>query len=165
MKNQCQTFATSLLDHVRSSYELETLLNYSHDSDIVWESGDRQTLDRLELAIKFTQKDVKKTQLNSYNGLSSTTVFDWEILWQFVAHANVQQLLGAIWYQGLPGFRRRSPLGQMVETLKIACQFPIYSMLYMLAPTSEKGKFIKKPFVKFICHSASYLFFLCNFQL
>ena len=80
---------------------------------------------------------------------------------QFVAHPNVQQLLGAIWYQGLPGFRRRSPIGQIVETLKIAMQFPIYSMLYMIAPTTEKGKFIKKPFVKFICHSASYLFFLC----
>lgn len=84
------------------------------------------------------------------------------VLWQFVAHPNVQQLLGAIWYHGLPGFRRRSPLGQIMETLKIAVQFPIHSMLYMIAPTSEKGKFIKKPFVKFICHSASYLFFLCK---
>ncbi|EFX85740.1 hypothetical protein DAPPUDRAFT_309057 [Daphnia pulex] len=135
LEEQCQKFSTSLLDHVRSSYELETLLNYSHDSEEVWEPGDRQTLDRLELAIKYTQKD-------------------------FVAHANVQQLLGAIWYQGLPGFRRRSAIGQIVETLKIAAKFPIYSMLYMIAPTSEKGKFIKKPFVKFICHSASYLFFL-----
>ena len=79
-----------------------------------------------------------------------------------MAHANVQQLLGAIWYQGLPGFRRRSAIGQMVETGKIAAKFPIYSMLYMIAPMSQKGKFIKKPFVKFICHSASYLFFLCN---
>ncbi|XP_032795125.2 transient receptor potential protein [Daphnia magna] len=135
LEEQCQKFATSLLDHVRSSYELETLLNYSHDSEDVWEPGERQTLDRLELAIKYTQKD-------------------------FVAHANVQQLLGAIWYQGLPGFRRRSPFGQIVETIKIAAKFPIYSMLYMIAPTSVKGSFIKKPFVKFICHSASYLFFL-----
>lgn len=79
-----------------------------------------------------------------------------------MAHANVQQLLGAIWYQGLPGFRRRSAIGQVVETVKIATKFPIYSMLYMIAPMSQKGKFIKKPFVKFICHSASYLFFLCN---
>ncbi|XP_057378042.1 transient receptor potential protein-like [Daphnia carinata] len=135
LEQQCQKFATSLLDHVRSSYELETLLNYSHDSEDVWEPGERQTLDRLELAIKYTQKD-------------------------FVAHANVQQLLGAIWYQGLPGFRRRSALGQIIDTIKIAAKFPIYSMLYMIAPASDKGSFIKKPFVKFICHSASYLFFL-----
>lgn len=58
LEEQCQKFATSLLDHVRSSYELETLLNYSHDSEDVWEPGERQTLDRLELAIKYTQKDV-----------------------------------------------------------------------------------------------------------
>lgn len=59
LKEQCQTFATSLLDHVRTSYELETLLNYSIDSDEVWQAGDRQTLERLELAIKYTQKDVR----------------------------------------------------------------------------------------------------------
>ena len=82
---------------------------------------------------------------------------------QFVAHPNVQQLLGTIWYQGLPGFRRRSMLGQLVQTLKIAIQFPLHSMFYMLAPTSVRGAFIKLPFVKFICHTASYLFFLCTF--
>ena len=53
-----QTFATSLLDYARSSYELETLLNYSPDAETIWEPGDRQTLARLEMAIKFTQKDV-----------------------------------------------------------------------------------------------------------
>jgi hypothetical protein len=30
----------------------------------------------------------------------------------------------------------------------------------MLAPGSELGQFMKKPFVKFITHSASYAFFL-----
>lgn len=64
LKDQCQKFATSLLDHVRSSHELETLLNYSHDAEEVWEAGDRQTLDRLELAIKYTQKDVLKQGSN-----------------------------------------------------------------------------------------------------
>ena len=82
---------------------------------------------------------------------------------QFVAHPNVQQLLGTIWYQGLPGFRRRNIVGQLVETSKIAAKFPILSMIYMVAPNSDTGQFIKKPFVKFICHSASYLFFLCTY--
>ena len=59
LKEQVQTFATSLVEHVRSSYELETLLNYSNDSEDIWEPGDRQTLERLELAIKYTQKDVR----------------------------------------------------------------------------------------------------------
>lgn len=33
----------------------------------------------------------------------------------------------------------------------------------MLAPNSEIGKFMKKPFVKFITHSASYAFFLSKY--
>lgn len=32
--------------------------------------------------------------------------------------------------------------------------------IYLLAPKSALGRFIKKPFIKFICHTASYLTFL-----
>lgn len=131
----CQNFATSLLDHARTSYELEIMLNYNPMDGDNWDPGERQTLERLKVAIKYKQK-------------------------MFVAHPNVQQLLAAIWYEGLPGFRRRSVIGQLFQVTKIAASFPLYSMIYMLAPSSETGKFMKKPFVKFICHSASYAFFL-----
>lgn len=47
MQKQCQTFATALLDHVRSSYELEVMLNYSTDAKEIWEPGDRQGLSKL----------------------------------------------------------------------------------------------------------------------
>ena len=79
---------------------------------------------------------------------------------QFVAHPNVQQLLAAIWYDGLPGFRRKSMIGQFIEIGKLGAMFPVYSTIYMLSPTSPMGLFMKKPFVKFICHSSSYAFFL-----
>ncbi|XP_066598089.1 transient receptor potential protein [Prorops nasuta] len=134
MRELTQTFATSLLDHARTSYELEIMLNYNPTGEN-WEPGERQTLDRLKLAIKYKQK-------------------------QFVAHPNVQQLLAAIWYDGLPGFRRKSMIGQLVEVGKLGAMFPVYSSIYMVSPTSQMGLFMKKPFVKFICHSASYAFFL-----
>ncbi|XP_075234535.1 transient receptor potential [Lycorma delicatula] len=134
MKGLVQTFATSLLDHVRTSNELEIMLNYSDTADI-WEPGQKQTLERLKLAIKYKQK-------------------------MFVAHPNVQQLLAAIWYEGLPGFRRKSMPLQLVEVGKIGAMFPVYSSIYMMSPNSKMGLFIKKPFVKFIMHSASYAFFL-----
>ncbi|XP_063989103.1 transient receptor potential protein [Diachasmimorpha longicaudata] len=134
LKEQCQEFATSLLDHARTSHELELMLNYNPTGEN-WEPGERQTLDRLKLAIKYKQK-------------------------QFVAHPNVQQLLGAIWYDGLPGFRRLSMIGQLVKVAKLGAMFPVYSTIYMLSPTSKMGLFMKKPFVKFICHSSSYAFFL-----
>ena len=79
-------FATDLLDHARTSYELEIMLNYDADGD-VWDPGETQTLERLKLALKFKQK-------------------------QFVAHPSVQQLLATIWYEGLPGWRRLNFVGQ-----------------------------------------------------
>ncbi|XP_011500907.1 PREDICTED: transient receptor potential protein [Ceratosolen solmsi marchali] len=134
MRENVQVFATSLLDHARTSHELEVMLNYNPTGEN-WEPGERQTLERLKLAIKYKQK-------------------------QFVAHPNVQQLLAAIWYDGLPGFRRLSMIGQLIEVAKLGAQFPVYSTIYMLAPNSTKALFMKKPFVKFICHSSSYAVFL-----
>lgn len=57
MREQVQTFATSLLDHARTSYELEVMLNYNPTGDN-WEPGERQTLERLKLGIKYKQKQV-----------------------------------------------------------------------------------------------------------
>ncbi|GLH08835.1 Transient receptor potential protein [Gryllus bimaculatus] len=134
MSARCQDFATSLLDHVRTSLELEVLLNHCPDGD-PWQPGERQTLERLKLAIKYKQK-------------------------KFVAHHNVQQLLAAIWYEGLPGFRRKGMAKQLFEVAKLGSMFPVYSAIYMFAPNSRMGQFMKKPFVKFIIHSSSYAFFL-----
>lgn len=58
MRNQVQAFATALLDHARTSNELELMLNYDPDGTI-WVSGERQTLERLKLAIKYKQKAVR----------------------------------------------------------------------------------------------------------
>nr|CAB02410.1 Trp protein [Calliphora vicina] len=136
MRHGVQEFVTSLLDHARTSTELEVMLNFNHEaSNDIWTPGQRQTLERLKLAIKYKQKT-------------------------FVAHPNVQQLLAAIWYEGLPGFRRKKSSQQILEVIKLGCMFPINSMNYLMAPESDAGKFMRKPFVKFITHSCSYMFFL-----
>ena len=49
---------------------------------------------------------------------------------------------------------------QALELVRLGLMFPIYCIAYMLAPTSSSGVFMKNPFVKFICHSASFLCFL-----
>ncbi|XP_045125092.1 transient receptor potential-gamma protein-like isoform X16 [Portunus trituberculatus] len=135
LRKQCQDFATALLDHTRSSYELEVLLN--HDpSGPPHEHGERMHLNRLKMAIKLKQK-------------------------KFVAHPNVQQLLASIWYEGLPGFRRKNMALQALEIVKIGLLFPFFSIIYILAPHTSLGQTMRKPFIKFICHSASYLTFLC----
>ncbi|XP_065212607.1 transient receptor potential protein-like [Planococcus citri] len=134
MRHTVQTFATALLDHARTSSELEIMLNYDPEGD-PWEPNDRQTLARLKLAIKYKLK-------------------------MFVAHPNVQQLLASIWYEGLPGFRRKNMFYQLLGVLQIAFSFVPHSIAYMICPSSSYGGFLRKPFVKFICHSASYGFFL-----
>ena len=97
--------------------------------------GEFQTLERLKLAIEYNQK-------------------------HFVTHPSVQQLLAAIWYEGLPGFRRMHVARQCVTVAKHACLFPVYSSAYLVARVSSWGQFAKKPFVKFISNAASYMFFL-----
>ncbi|XP_050500315.1 transient receptor potential-gamma protein isoform X1 [Diabrotica virgifera virgifera] len=134
LRKQCQDFATALLDHTRSSYELEVLLNHDPTGP-AFEHGDRMHLNRLKLAIKLRQK-------------------------KFVAHSNVQQLLASLWYEGLPGFRRKNMVLQALEIVRIGILFPVFSMAYIVAPHSVVGQTMRKPFIKFICHSASYFLFL-----
>lgn len=63
LRQQCQEFATSLLDHTRTSKELEIMLNYNPWDLDCWEPGERQTLGRLKLAIQYKQKMVTFTML------------------------------------------------------------------------------------------------------
>ena len=88
----------------------------------------------------------------------------WYLL-QFVAHPHCQQLLASIWYDGLPGFRRQHIAYKMFMTFTIGILSPIWAMLYILAPKSTFGNLMRKPFIKFIVHSASYCAFLCEYLL
>ncbi|VEN51116.1 unnamed protein product, partial [Callosobruchus maculatus] len=79
---------------------------------------------------------------------------------QFVAHPNIQQLLAALWYEGVPGFRRKTAKDKIMIIVRVAVLFPFYCMLYMLAPETKSGKLMRKPFMKFLIHASSYLFFV-----
>ncbi|CAH6779058.1 Trpc4 [Phodopus roborovskii] len=78
----------------------------------------------------------------------------------FVAQPNCQQLLASRWYDEFPGWRRRHWAVKMVTCFIIGLLFPVFSVCYLIAPKSPLGLFIRKPFIKFICHTASYLTFL-----
>ncbi|XP_013421841.2 transient receptor potential-gamma protein isoform X1 [Lingula anatina] len=133
---QCQDFAVDLLDQTRGSHELEIVLNHDSSGAVPHDSSpDRMKLSRLKLAIKYKQK-------------------------KFVAHSNCQQLLASLWYEGLPGFRRRHIAFKVIMTSVIGMLFPLWSLIYIMVPKSSLGKLLRKPFVKFICHSSSYFTFL-----
>ncbi|XP_040069320.1 transient-receptor-potential-like protein isoform X1 [Ixodes scapularis] len=134
LQRQCQEFATSLLDHIRTSAELACIMN--HDMRIRdVEEDDVLSMARLELAIEHQQK-------------------------KFVAHPNVQQQMSSLWYDGVPGFRRKHIVGQCLQIIKIGAVFPYYSFMYIFFPRSRAGKAAKRPFVKFVANAFSYLIFL-----
>uniref|UniRef100_A0A4W5NMK2 Transient receptor potential cation channel subfamily C member 5 n=1 Tax=Hucho hucho TaxID=62062 RepID=A0A4W5NMK2_9TELE len=135
LSQQCKLFAKDLLDQARSSRELETILNHRDDLSEELDPQDCRDLAKLKLAIKYHQKE-------------------------FVSQPNCQQLLATLWYDGFPGWRRRHWAVKLVTCFTIGLLFPIFSLVYLLAPKSALGLFIKKPFIKFICHTASYLTFL-----
>uniref|UniRef100_A0AC11AXE2 Transient receptor potential cation channel subfamily C member 4 n=1 Tax=Ovis aries TaxID=9940 RepID=A0AC11AXE2_SHEEP len=134
LSRQCKQFAKDLLDQTRSSRELEIILNYRDDNSLLEEQSGND-LARLKLAIKYRQKE-------------------------FVAQPNCQQLLASRWYDEFPGWRRRHWAVKMVTCFIVGLLFPVFSVCYLIAPKSPLGLFIRKPFIKFICHTASYLTFL-----
>ncbi|XP_053151497.1 short transient receptor potential channel 4 isoform X3 [Hemicordylus capensis] len=134
LSQQCKQFAKDLLDQTRSSRELEIILNYRDDNSLIEEQSGND-LARLKLAIKYRQKE-------------------------FVAQPNCQQLLASRWYDEFPGWRRRHWAVKMLTCVIIGFLFPVFSICYLIAPKSPLGLFIRKPFIKFICHTASYLTFL-----
>uniref|UniRef100_A0A673K3F2 Short transient receptor potential channel 4-like n=1 Tax=Sinocyclocheilus rhinocerous TaxID=307959 RepID=A0A673K3F2_9TELE len=134
LSQQCKQFAKDLLDQTRSSRELELILNYRDDINLLEDEGNND-LSRLKLAIKYHQKE-------------------------FVAQPNCQQLLASRWYDEFSGWRRRHWASKFITCMFIGFLFPFFSLLYLIAPKSQYGLFIRKPFIKFICHTASYLTFL-----
>ncbi|XP_070597914.1 short transient receptor potential channel 4 isoform X2 [Erythrolamprus reginae] len=134
LSQQCKQFAKDLLDQTRSSRELEIILNYRDDNSLLEEQSEND-LARLKLAIKYRQKE-------------------------FVAQPNCQQLLASRWYDEFPGWRRHHWAVKMLTCIIVGFLFPAFSVCYLIAPKSRLGLFIRKPFIKFICHTASYLTFL-----
>ncbi|CAH8583498.1 unnamed protein product [Schistosoma rodhaini] len=152
LEAKCQKFATDMLAQTRSSSELSIVLNHYTGADVsgCHVSGINQSLSediiekmqlsRLKLAIRYGQK-------------------------QFVAHPHCQQLLAAIWYEGLPGFRQKPVFAQLTTIGTLCSLFPLLATFYMLAPHSKLGSMMRKPFIKFLCHSSSYLSFLALLTL
>jgi transient receptor potential cation channel subfamily C len=135
LREKVQNFAVSLLDHVRTFNELMIILNY--DPKYQNKSQNAMKFERLKLAIDYKQK-------------------------KFVAHPIVQLMLGTVWFNGMPGFKRRGVLGQIWEVFFIAFKCPLYSLCTLIMPSSKFAKSANQPFIKFINHSTSYCFFLCK---
>ncbi|XP_071802495.1 transient receptor potential-gamma protein-like isoform X3 [Asterias amurensis] len=136
LAHQCEDFAAGLLDQVRDSNEQALILN--HDP-YGWSnpSEDLQTCqpNRVKAAIFFEQR-------------------------KFVAHPHCQQRLIEQWYHGLPGWRDQGSFKSGLIVLLMGLSFPLLSIAYILFPYGKLGRFLRIPYVKFVCHTASQLCFL-----
>ncbi|KAK2881846.1 hypothetical protein Q8A73_022356 [Channa argus] len=136
----CQDFAVELLGMCRNQCEVTTILNSSGDEsqDYLDEQAFEEgipNLSRLRLAVNYNQK-------------------------QFVAHPICQQVLSSIWCGNLAGWRGSRTIWKLLVSVGIFFTMPILCLVYWIAPKSKVGKILKIPVIKFLLHSASYLWFL-----
>ncbi|KAK0077924.1 hypothetical protein PV326_009713 [Microctonus aethiopoides] len=137
LRKQVEKFAVDLLQQTRSTSELSTILNHDPESSA---AESTKFLARLKAAIEFKQK-------------------------KLVSHSHIQQFLAAIWYEGVPGFRRMTSIQRIMIVIKTALLFPMYCTIYYFSPYSKTGQLLCKPFMKFLIHASSYLFFLLILML
>ncbi|XP_053702837.1 short transient receptor potential channel 2-like [Synchiropus splendidus] len=140
LEELCQEFAVELLGMCRNQSEVTTILNSCGDES--QDDLDQQAfeegipnLSRLRLAVNYNQK-------------------------QFVAHPICQQVLSSIWCGNLAGWRGSRTAWKLLVSVGIFLTMPLLCLVYWIAPKSKVGKILKIPVIKFLLHSASYLWFL-----
>ncbi|XP_034034987.1 short transient receptor potential channel 2-like [Thalassophryne amazonica] len=140
LEQLCQEFAVELLGMCRNQSEVTTILNCCGDE--IQDSLDQQAFEegipsllRLRLAVNYNQK-------------------------QFVAHPICQQVLSSIWCGNLAGWRGSRTAWKLFVSVGIFLTMPVLCLIYWIAPKSKAGKLLKIPVIKFLLHSASYLWFL-----
>ncbi|XP_045191556.2 short transient receptor potential channel 7-like isoform X1 [Mercenaria mercenaria] len=132
LADQLSVYVVKLLDKVRGHDELAILLDKTgRDSEV--ETYER--LARLKLAIQYSEK-------------------------KFVAHSSCQQKLVSIWYSDLRALERSNWFFRSMLVSFITFGYPFMCILYLLAPKSQIGQFLRYPCIKFIGHTMSFVAFL-----
>ncbi|XP_075403894.1 short transient receptor potential channel 2-like [Tenrec ecaudatus] len=142
LESVSQDYGFELLGMCRNQSEVTAVLNdLGEDSETeaeglgqAFEEG-IPNLARLRLAVNYNQK-------------------------RFVAHPICQQVLSSIWCGNLAGWRGSTTIWKLFIAFLIFLTMPFLCLGYWLAPKSRLGHLLKIPVLKFLLHSASYLWFL-----
>ncbi|XP_052508774.1 protein XNDC1N [Budorcas taxicolor] len=144
LESLSQDYGFELLGMCRNQSEVTAVLNdLGEDSETepeaerlgqAFEEG-IPNLARLRLAVNYNQK-------------------------RFVAHPICQQVLSSIWCGNLAGWRGSTTIWKLFIAFLIFLTMPFLCLGYWLAPKSRLGRLLKIPVLKFLLHSASYLWFL-----
>ena len=89
------------------------------------------------------------------------------IIFQFVSHQNVQQLLASIWYEGLPGFRRKNMALQSLEIIRIGeAKLNLGCTIFQLSSNFVMLYIFRNyvPIILHILHTCAALLFRPNYE-
>ncbi|CAH1265673.1 TRPC5 [Branchiostoma lanceolatum] len=127
LADQCETFACELLDEVRDSDELETVLGFNNG-----EATDKDLWGTLEMAVEMKQKKFASHALSfEYAGkLNAGEIHE------FFDSKALQQ--GSIWQV-------------MLFLLTVGALHPFLAILHILAPTTKHGRIMKTPVIRGMC--------------
>uniref|UniRef100_A0A8C3FF28 Transient receptor ion channel domain-containing protein n=1 Tax=Chrysemys picta bellii TaxID=8478 RepID=A0A8C3FF28_CHRPI len=131
-----QEFAFELLGMCRNQSEVTAVLNDLGDSEEEEEQLDSQAFEEGIPNLARLRLAVNYNQK------------------KFVAHPICQQVLSSIWCGNLSGWRGSNTLWKFFVSCSIFLTMPLLCLVYWIAPKS------RIPVIKFLLHSASYLWFL-----
>uniref|UniRef100_A0A8C4VJQ1 Transient receptor ion channel domain-containing protein n=1 Tax=Gopherus evgoodei TaxID=1825980 RepID=A0A8C4VJQ1_9SAUR len=131
-----QEFAFELLGMCRNQSEVTAVLNDLGDSEEEEEELDSQAFEEGIPNLARLRLAVNYNQK------------------RFVAHPICQQVLSSIWCGNLSGWRGSNTLWKFFVSCSIFLTMPLLCLVYWIAPKS------RIPVIKFLLHSASYLWFL-----
>ncbi|XP_042567423.1 transient receptor potential cation channel subfamily C member 2b [Cyprinus carpio] len=143
LEQLCQEFAVELLGMCRNQSEVTTILNSLVDQD----EDSEDELDQQAFEEGIPNQPQSKTTINQNQK-------------QFIAHPICQQVLSSIWCGNLSGWRGSRTAWKLLVSFGIFLTMPILCLIYWIAPKSKLGKTLKIPVIKFLLHSASYMWFL-----
>ncbi|XP_004683743.2 PREDICTED: short transient receptor potential channel 2-like [Condylura cristata] len=142
LESLSQDYGFELLGMCRNQSEVTAVLNDLEEDSETEAEGLSQAFEegipnlaRLRLAVNYNQK-------------------------RFVAHPICQQVLSSIWCGNLAGWRGSTTIWKLFVAFLIFLTMPFLCLGYWLAPKSRLGRLLKIPVLKFLLHSASYLWFL-----
>ncbi|XP_062909061.1 transient receptor potential cation channel subfamily C member 2b [Mobula hypostoma] len=142
LEELCQDLAVELLGMCRNQSEVNAILNDCREDQDEDDDMDNQAfeegipnLGRLRLAVNYNQK-------------------------RFVAHPICQQVLTSIWCGKLTWWRGSRTIWLIFISSGLFLSMPVICLVYLIAPRTKLGQFVRTPVIKFLLHSSSYIWFL-----
>ncbi|XP_015765946.1 PREDICTED: short transient receptor potential channel 5-like isoform X2 [Acropora digitifera] len=139
LSNQCEEFAVSLLQKCQSMEEISCIMSVPG-------------IEQLEHVQVRGGKEAQKLSVLNFAIANKNE--------KFVAHPYSQLMLNSVLYNDLENWEGLNYVVKMLLGLFFTSLLPLWFLIYFFAPNSHLSQLLKKPFVKFLNHGGSFVWFL-----